>query len=133
MNDRARKTSASEFIAFRTEARGDGLRKLTKRERTEKYGPVEFMPDEEIPFGLGRSSERMPSISGDDVATLDALLERHGFAKLLRTLRELCDSRTGHDAGGIDSFEAVPDERQWQDAGDALETLLVRLARGTGA
>lgn len=132
MNSRAYKTSAVEVEAFRSNARGDGLRRLTKRERTEKYGPAEFMPDEEIPFGLGRSSDHMPAIRGDDLGVLDGLLERHGFAKVLRTLRELCDARTGHDEGGLDSFEAIPDEKEWQERGDALETLLVRLARGTG-
>lgn len=127
--DRAHKTTGAEFEAFRETARGDGLRKLTKRERTEKYGPVEFMPDDEIPFGLGRTSDHLPAIRGEDLSALDGLLERHGYVKVLRTLRELCDARTGHECGGLDSFEAVPEEKEWQERGDALETLLVRLAR----
>jgi hypothetical protein len=128
--NRAHKTTQAEFRA----SLGDGtsLRRLSAKERREKYGaPAEFMPDDEIPFGMGRSSDYMPGV-GADLSTLDGLLERHGFAKVLRSLRELCDARTGHDCGGLDSFEAVPDEKEWQANGDALETLLVRLARGQG-
>lgn len=126
MKNAAHKTSREEW---REQLGAAPLRRLTAKERREQFGPAEFVPDDEIPFGLGRTSDHLPAIRGDDLQALDGLLERHGFAKVLRTLRELCDQRTGHDCGGLDSFEAVPEEKEWQERGDALETLLVRLMR----
>ncbi len=121
-----RKTSAAQF---REQLDAAPLRKLTLRERREKYGPVEFFPDDEIPFGLGRGTDFMPKLPEDEARALDGMLERHGVAKILRTLRELCDARTGHDGDGLESFEAIPESEGWQRQGDELEQLLLKLSR----
>lgn len=123
-----RKTSRDEWRDQL--AQGDGLRKLTARERREKYGNVaEVVFDDEIPFGKERSSATMPALPPAEREALDRMLDGHGLSKILRTLRELCDERRPHDGAAFDSFEAVPEEVEATENADELETLLLKLAR----
>jgi hypothetical protein len=78
--------------------------------------------------GVYRPSDSTPALPGPEMAALDGLLERHGLARVLRTLRELCDGRAPNGDLG-DSFEVEEDKDQWREKGDALESLLATLAQ----
>jgi len=124
-----RKTSRDEWRDELT--KGGPLRRLTARERREKY-PSEFAEvpfDDEIPFGKERSSAHMPALPPAEREALDRMLDGHGLCKILRTLRELCDERRPHDGAHFETFEAVPEETKATENADELETLLLRLAR----
>jgi hypothetical protein len=127
MSSRAHKTSSQEFRDSLREIRDAGpfVGKLSRKAYREKYGDAEFF-DDEIPFGNERSSEHMAKLPSAELQSLDTMLERHGVAKILRSLRELCDSRGGHEAP--DTFEAVPESDEWRGQGDELEQLLLKLA-----
>jgi hypothetical protein len=66
-----------------------------------------------------RRDKHLPSV-GADLAALDTLLDRHGLAKILRGLRELCDSRCATDE---ESFDVAEECDAWKTRADYLETL----------
>lgn len=68
-----------------------------------------------------RPSASIASVDADALAALDAMVERYGLARVVKSLRELADSRT--DAHS-DSFEAIPSSDEWKTRADALESLL---------
>lgn len=67
-------------------------------------------------------------IKGDAVRALDELLERHGLAAIVATLRSLADSRTDNGCGEGEDFATLLDTEEsskgWRTAADALETLV---------
>lgn len=76
--------------------------------------------------GTYRRSDELAKVSNTELASLDAMLERHGLAVVLRSIRELCDSRG--DVGAVaDSFEGEEGSDKWKSHGDALENLLATL------
>lgn len=128
MREALRKTSRDEW---RSQLESGGpLRKLTARERREKYGATpEVLFDDEIPFGNERSTAHLPEVSPANREALERMLDAEGLPKILRTLRDLCDCRTPHDGAAFDSFEPDTEGEEAQENADELETLLLRLAR----
>jgi len=76
--------------------------------------------------GTYRRSDELPKVTDGELAQLDAMLERHGLARVLRSIRELCDGRG--DVGAIgESFEVEQGSEEWKGSADALENLLTTL------
>lgn len=72
-----------------------------------------------------RASDTLPDLSESETAQLDAMLERNGLKRVLKTLRVLCDSR--HDPHGCSQdFETLESTEQWLAAARELETFLQR-------
>ena len=76
--------------------------------------------------GTYRRSDELPKVTDAELSQLDAMLERHGLARVLRSIRELCDGRS--DVGTVaDSFEVEQGSDEWKGHADALENLLTTL------
>jgi hypothetical protein len=95
------------------------------------YDDAQFADDDfppgfmEFKGSVQRASDSMPGVSEADAAALDTLLERNGLRAILKTLRELCDSRCSHDGEGV-GFEDLEGGEQWTHAARELETFLHR-------
>lgn len=76
--------------------------------------------------GVYRRSNELPKVSDEELSQLDAMMERHGLARVLRSIRELCDSR-GNVGAVADSFEGEEGSDEWKGSADALESLLTTL------
>lgn len=131
--NRAHKTNGQEFRDSLREMRARnpaGMRRLTAGERRERFGEVtEFLPDEEIPFGLDRATKDFPGVKAENVEALERMLDDEGLPKILRTLRELLDARKPHEGAAFEAFEPQAEDEAAEVGADELENLLLRLAR----
>lgn len=80
--------------------------------------------------GTYRRSDELPKVTDAELSALDSMLERHGLARVLRSIRELCDSR-GEVGAVSDTFEAEEGSDEWKASADALESLLATI-KGLG-
>lgn len=87
---------------------------------------VALLESDDFLGGTFRRSDELPKVTDAELAQLDAMLERHGLARVLRSIRELCDGR-GDVGLGSDSFEAEKGGDDWKGHADALESLLATL------
>lgn len=87
------------------------------------------MPDLEIPFGhvTERASAKIASVPEDDLRALDAMIEQHGLAAIVKTLRELCDTRAPSVYETDMTFETMDREEVWGERAQALEDALARI------
>lgn len=76
--------------------------------------------------GTFRRSDDLPKVTDAELAALDSMLERHGLARVLRSIRELCDGR-GNVGAVSESFEGEQGSDEWKAHADALENLLTTL------
>ena len=73
-----------------------------------------------------RSSDSMPGLKGADLGVLDGIIERHGIARMLKSMRELCDSRAHAEATDMDATLAdLNDSDKWKHLGDVIEAALL--------
>jgi hypothetical protein len=87
---------------------------------------VKLLESDEFLGGTFRRSDELPKVTDAELFALDSMIERHGLARVLRSVRELCDSR-GEAGVASDSFEAAEDSDEWKASADALESLLVTI------
>jgi hypothetical protein len=108
-------------------------RRLQARERRERNFPggIEFDDDIDLSFlsksaGISRrASDTLPGVNERDMPELDAMLSRNGLRAILKSLRELCDSR--HDPHGSDeTFDTIESSEAWAEAASELESLVQR-------
>lgn len=84
---------------------------------------AKLLDSDEFLGGTFRRSDELKKVSDAELSALDAMLERHGLAVVLRSVRELCDSRADVDSVA-DSFETTHGADEWKGRADALENLL---------
>lgn len=94
-------------------------RKLTARERRERFGEPPESFDDELPE-ISRLSEHIPGVP-ELTEPLDAALTKYGLARVLKELRALCDSR--HVPDMFADFEGETGV-EWHEAASAIERLL---------
>lgn len=125
--DEGHKTSVGEFQDWRDDIRVNGIRRRPKGSR--RQCPEHLLFNDEIPFGGpgDRASNRLPSLPDGDASALDAMLEKHGLLMIVKTLRELCDSRQPSMYETDMTFEKLSQEEEWTERSDALEALIARI------
>lgn len=87
---------------------------------------VKLLESDEFLGGTFRRSDELPKVTDAELSALDSMLERHGLARVLRSVRELCDSR-GDGGVASDTFEAAEGSDEWKANADALESLLATI------
>lgn len=119
------KTTAGEFREWRDGAVAAGgfarpkkpsRRKLTDEEMAELW-------DDEIPFGGpgDRESNSLPKLPDAEFQALDRMIESHGLKRVLRTLRELCESRVPSEFDTSITFGDLDEKAHWQENADVIE------------
>jgi hypothetical protein len=96
-----------------------GLRKLSKRERVERYGAPPESFDDALPE-IARLSEHMLGVP-ELTQPLDEALTKYGLARVLKEIRALCDSR--HTPDFFADFEGETGV-DWHEAASEIERLL---------
>ncbi len=87
---------------------------------------VALLESDDFLGGTFRRSDELPKVTDAELAQLDAMIERNGLARVLRSIRELCDGRSDVGATG-DSFEVEQGSEEWKGNADALENFLTTL------
>ncbi len=112
------------------------IRRVQRRELREKWDGVDIESsdadfDAALPLGgmtaPRRITSRLPQLPEAERAILDDLLERQGLAKVLRTLRELADSRAFADDWEA-PVTALDECEVWRVAAESLEQLTLKVA-----
>lgn len=133
--DADHKTSGAEFAEWRDGADTEPLRKLSRRELREKYGDTRKKSDAElfdteIPFGgpEDRFSNRLQPIDDRDNETIDKLVEKYGLARVLRSIREACDSRSPSIFEVDSTFSSLEEGEAWEAHAQEIESLIVKVS-----
>lgn len=73
-----------------------------------------------------RSSDGMRGLKGADLGVMDGIIARHGIAPILKSLRELCDSRAHAEATDMDAtLVDLKDSDKWKGLADVIEAALL--------
>ncbi len=87
---------------------------------------VKLLESDDFLGGVFRRSDEIQKVSDAELSALDSMLERNGLARVLRSIRELCDGR-GEAGAMADSFEGEEGSDEWKGHADALESLLATI------